>query len=201
MPRPREFDEQKAIDRALDVFWRKGYEATSMEDLLHAMGIQKGSFYNAFGSKREIYLKTLARYRELALEKGPQLVFQSGNDCLDSLEAFVHAMIEHVASSRNPQGCFFASAAMEMTANDRDVQKSVGQGFDVVTDIVAHMLEEAKRSGEIVTDADSKDVAVLFLSIGYGLQVLGRSKIDKQKLEGAGEALLGLLGNREAQRS
>ena len=70
MARPREFDEAAALDRAMEVFWKQGYQNTSLDDLLEAMGIQRGSFYNTFGSKRETYLRAIDRYVEIMADGG-----------------------------------------------------------------------------------------------------------------------------------
>ena len=112
MARPREFNTSEALGQALDVFWAKGYEGATMTELLTAMDIGKGSFYNAFGSKVAVYLEALRIYRDKTMD---ELLAPIAKGCtgLDFIRAFLDRAVGSVADAMFYRGCFFANASME----------------------------------------------------------------------------------------
>src|ERR1700761_6793555 len=115
MSRPREFDEAQALQAAKEVFWQRGYEATSLADLLAAMGLPKSSFYETFGSKRELFLRSLARYREERLAAFRQ-VLASGRSVRQAIEALFRTAI----GCEEHKGCMACNEAVEMAPPDAD---------------------------------------------------------------------------------
>lgn len=119
MARPREFDEEQALDRAMDVFWRKGYQGTSTDDLMEAMGIGRGSFYNAFGSKRDVYLRTLDRYLDLLDERGPYRVLYEMEPGADALKTLTRNYLASVASKGGAHGAISCMPPRSTVARTR----------------------------------------------------------------------------------
>ena len=94
MARPKAFDEEVVLDRAVEVFWAKGYEATSIQDLVDAMGIQRGSLYATFGGKHQLFLTALDRYGEVVVKK-LLAILESKPSALESIEQFFAQLVEH----------------------------------------------------------------------------------------------------------
>lgn len=190
----RQFDEEKVLADALDLFWRKGLRATSMLDLAAATGVQRGSLYNAFGDKEDLFLLAFDRYAERFLE--------TARKCLDApaadvaLTRFLEAAIASMTTGLPPRGCLTTK-----TATDSDL---IG---DAVRDRVRDLLDELET--EIAT-ALSRHVDELALSLGdtarlivtftRGLAVMERIYHDSRRLTQTADALVRTLVKTEAQR-
>ena len=128
MPRPREFDTDKALDRAMSVFWERGYHATSVQDLMKAAGVQKQSLYCAFGDKRSLFLKCLNLYTKQTL-LGIQKMLNDADSPLDGI-ARVMRFVSHAPDSKNcPPGCLMANTALELGLDDPGVADEIRRMF------------------------------------------------------------------------
>ena len=112
MARPREFDEEEVIDKAVEVFWAKGYEATSMQDLIDAMGIQRGSLYGTFGGKQNLFLKSLKRYSVTVVKKLLEIL-ESKPSAVESIELFFSQLVEHLLTAGELRSCLVTNSAIE----------------------------------------------------------------------------------------
>ncbi len=117
MARPREFDVADALQDALEVFWRKGYEATSMQDLVAAMGIQKASLYAAFGDKHALYRAALRRYQQATLDELATHLAKAASP-LAAIRGFVDEVATHAAGKDGRRGCFCVNASSELAPSD-----------------------------------------------------------------------------------
>jgi len=200
MARPREFNEEQALDQATDVFWEQGYEGTSLGDLLKAMGIQKGSFYNTFGSKRELYLRCLERYRDVqmmnlgpfgdvvrAIAKGPEALYGVFSEQLDSL-----------AAGDSLAGCFVASAALENREHVPDVLDVTRPSVERAREILTKAISDAQRAGTMPAAADPAVAATMMMSMGYGSQVLAAAGVSKEALMSGIGGLFAMMGGTAA---
>ena len=127
MGRPREFDVDIALDRAMDVFWSKGYEATSLDDLCEATGLSRSSFYATFGSKRQLLLQSVDRYVD---RRNPQIaaVLAQPLPIRDAFAALNLQFINQIESGPGRRGCFLGNCAAELPRNDRAAQARVRRG-------------------------------------------------------------------------
>ncbi|MGH9550396.1 MAG: TetR/AcrR family transcriptional regulator, partial [Terriglobales bacterium] len=117
MARPREFDVHEAMDAAMSTFWERGYEATSMEDLLNAMGLTKGSLYKAFGDKHNLFLLSLQDYLDRLFEKMKQSV-DSNSDPVQSLTSLMGLVEGLCCRQTTPRGCFAVNTVVELSQRD-----------------------------------------------------------------------------------
>lgn len=193
MARPRTFDETEALNAAMHVFWKKGYEDTSMDDLLEAMGIQRGSFYNAFESKRDVYLKALGLYFRHITEVGPWVGFLQSEPGVQALEGLMKTFVDVVSEGEAPHGCFFAFACSDSRGEDPEVQKIVSDGIGKAFARLAEVVDHAKAAGEIEEGVDSTRLAVLMTAVVFGFQTLAAAGIDRAQLDGSAEAFFGLV--------
>ncbi|MBU3862781.1 TetR/AcrR family transcriptional regulator [Streptomyces sp. 4503] len=178
--RPREFDRQQTLERALKLFWSRGYGATSIQDLVEALAVERGSLYGAFGDKRRFYLEAVRLYWEVyerhltaALDTAPVLPALR--------EILTHpARLDELISDRGvPQGCLVGNTTAELVPQDSEATEIVTRSYRRFTDIVAGALRRAQAAGE-VTDASSPEAqAQLLLYIVQGLSLVSRAGLDQ----------------------
>jgi TetR/AcrR family transcriptional repressor of nem operon len=192
MARPREFDEELALDRAMDVFWRKGYQATSTDDLMETMGIGRGSFYNAFGSKREVYLRTLDRYLTLLEDGGPYRVLFDMQPGVGALEALLGSYLESVASEHGAHGCYFVHVAKEHRGDDPEVTQAIRRGIARMRMILTDHMRVAQEEGALPSHIDPAKAALLMMAVAWGAHVLIEAGVDKEDALGAAKLIFEL---------
>jgi TetR/AcrR family transcriptional repressor of nem operon len=180
MGRPREFDPDAAVEHAMEVFWRKGYAATTPQDLVDALGIGKGSLYNAFGSKQALFERALHRYREsqvvglIELLEAPGPVRERLRTALRFLTDMDFADPEH-------RGCMAVNAAAEVAATNARAADLVSRMFERTETAFQALIEEGQRSGEIARDRDASAAASLLLNTVVGLRVLTRIAVGRDR--------------------
>ncbi len=182
MPWTKKFDIDTALDQAKQVFWHNGYEVTSMQDLLDAMGINRGSFYDTFKSKKDLYIKVLKRYDAQARD----VMFKAARNIDSPSEAILFIFRETVdlaLKSPDRAGCFLANSALDMAPRDGEAGKVVRDAFSNIRNVLRMLIEEAKEKGEIRPETDAKELASTLLSLLLGLKVLARAAPDKEVLE------------------
>ena len=193
MPRKKEFDVDTVLDNAMQAFWSRGYEATSLNDLLDCMQIQRASLYNAFGDKRTLFLETLRRYDAIhrRAEVAKRTNMPSPRQAILGLfQDTVTTVVEYEA--RN--GCFLINTALELSPHDEEVAEIVRTAFSHMEHkFFRKMIEKGRASGEIATSVVPALTARALLSLFIGLQVLSRSRPEKlllQSIAKQAEALL-----------
>ncbi|MCS7475457.1 TetR/AcrR family transcriptional regulator [Umezawaea endophytica] len=196
MPRPRTFDEQDVVDRAMELFWTKGYEGTSVTDLTAELGVHPGSLYRTFGDKHGLFLAALAHYRDSkARTLAPALL--AGGPVLPRIRAVLLGWIEVAAEQDAPRGCLIANAAGELLPGDPAVACSVHEVLTVVEDGFRQGLEAAVRTGEAAATLDVPAAAAMLTMLLEGLQVIVKADPDPRRLVAAVDtALLGLASAR-----
>jgi len=179
MARPREFDVDDALDRAMSVFWLKGYEGASLQDLLKAMKIARGSLYKAFSDKRSIYLAALDRYDQTEVHEG--IKFLTDPKAGDGL-ARIRAMLESAKDDTSRRGCFLCNAAVDQARSDPDVEAKVAAMFERLEDGIATALKQSRRAGRW-SPKRRADTAAYILNTYMGLRVLARSGYPSDALQ------------------
>ncbi|MFJ8491294.1 TetR/AcrR family transcriptional regulator [Streptomyces sp. NPDC094038] len=182
MARTREFDVDRAIGRATDLFWRRGYAETSLQDLLQELSIGSGSFYAAFGSKEQLYVRCLERYTSLQgsdLEKA----LDGPTDIRSAVRKVLTAMIE--ADLAEPtRGCLVVSTSTqcgEQPAAAERVTTAVRQ----VESQLAGALEQAQVRGEISPDKDPRQLARFLTTFIQGIRIVGQARTGREFAEDA----------------
>ncbi|MDH5668701.1 MAG: TetR/AcrR family transcriptional regulator [Nitrospira sp.] len=182
--RPLEFDPQQALDAAVEVFWSKGYEATSMNDLLGAMALSKSSLYQTFGGKRQLFLRCLGRYQE-RFSAEMRGALQSAPSGL----RFISGVFENVANTaekcEGAKGCLVANSASEFGQRDMGLSKSVGRGLQGMGQIFIEALQRAQREGDLSTKADVNVLANYLVGAMTGLRTMikaGLSKVEARSM-------------------
>jgi TetR/AcrR family transcriptional repressor of nem operon len=191
VPRHREFDEEQALDTAMELFWAKGYEGTSLGDLEEALGVGRQSLYNAFGDKRQLFLATLDRYRR---HTGDALVaLESGNEGMEGIRAYFHAAVELLAGEGDRRGCFVTRSLVDRGQDDPDVALRCNTSNHRVQESLAVALHTARARGEVSSDLPIQATARALSAQLSGLSVLARGDASKQELREAVDAVLDRL--------
>ena len=192
MARPRAFNEEEVIDKAVEVFWAKGYEATSMQDLIDAMGIQRGSLYGTFGGKQNLFLKSLKRYSVTVVKKLLEIL-ESKPSAIESIELFFSQLVEHLLTAGELRSCLVTNSAIERGLRDEETKQLVLQLLNALENGFYKTLLRAKENGELSTDLDLKVVANYLTSSMQGLLVMGKVCSERSVLEGINRMTLSIL--------
>lgn len=197
MARPRQFDRDAALQAATEVFWTNGFAGSSADTLVKEMGVARQSLYDTFGNKRELYLEALRAYsagnvgalvQVLRAEKSPLAALRS--------VLLAPAMLSR---EERQKGCFGINAICEFGASDPEVT-SAGAGEQAVLDAaIEHLLEEAKRKGEVRADLPVKAARNFIGCMLAGLKVAGRAGASSQAMKEMAELALGALSSKPAR--
>ena len=192
MARPREFDEVAALDAAIQCFWSRGYEATSVRDLADAMGIAGPSLYNTFGDKRMLYRQALEHYVERGFCDRVRR-FESQLSPRAAIGAFFDEIIELSLADDQRKGCMIVNSALELSPHDSEFQAALA---DVLRDMEAFFhrcVKAGQDAGAINAALPADDLARMLLGLLMGLRVLARSRPEPELLRGLVRPALALL--------
>ncbi|WP_145946405.1 TetR/AcrR family transcriptional regulator [Paenibacillus sp. Y412MC10] len=168
--RPREFKDTAVIDAAMEVFWSQGYEACSTDDLCKETGLGRGSLYNAFGSKHELYEQALIRYHQMGIEA--QLdILRKDAPVKERLRELLEWEIWKDSAAKD-RGCLIINASAERGKSDPAVEKIFKQHLGLLEHAIEDAIREGQSSGEICRERETSEVAAMFLSCYYGLRVI-----------------------------
>ncbi|MEW2395848.1 TetR/AcrR family transcriptional regulator [Streptomyces sp. NPDC046862] len=193
MARTKEFDPDAALQAALELFWRRGYEATSMADLVEHLGIGRASLYATFGNKHDLYLKALDRYGET---QDPALLreLSQPGPALPAVRALVRRFAEEAADeTRRLNGCFVTNTAAELAPHDSAAARRVELSWQHVETPLHSALVRAQAQGELPEDRDPRALARMLLVLMQGLRVVGKASPDPARVRDAAEQALALL--------
>jgi TetR/AcrR family transcriptional regulator, transcriptional repressor for nem operon len=194
MPRQKEFDLEAALDGAMATFWTKGYTATSIEDLVTRMGIQRGSLYATFGNKRSLFLSALGRYQRVVTRELLAALEAPGSG-LAAIRRFFRLRVEGSLDRRRPPGCLVTNSAVELSPRDRGAAARVGGSLVTLEAAFLRALERARVQGEVAVAAtlDLRALARFLTSSAQGLSVMAKARAERAVLEDVVEVVLAVL--------
>jgi TetR/AcrR family transcriptional regulator, transcriptional repressor for nem operon len=190
--RTKEFDPDAALQDALELFWERGYEATSMADLVEHLGVARASIYATFGGKRELYLKALDRYGELADPHQLSDLSQPG-PALPAVRALVTRYALEAAQDDGRRGCFVVNTAVELAPHDPAAARRVQASWDYLETALSSALFRAQAQGELAESKDPRGLARCLLVFLQGLRVMGKAATEPERLRDAAAQALALL--------
>ena len=189
MARPREFDPDKATSRIMDAFWRAGYDATSLADLMAATGLKKGSLYAAFGDKRAMYLRGLAAYDAKYVDTVVDMMMQREGE--HALRAFLELPAQAV-EGKDRRGCFLCNASAETEALDEPARSLAESSRRKLAGAIHTALKQAQDQGARIPDLEARADQVLALY--FGMRILARSGTPVERIRAAANDMLNQLG-------
>ncbi len=192
MPREKGFDPERALDRAMGAFWTKGYGATSVEELVAHMGIQRGSLYATFGDKRSLFLSALDRYQRVVTRELFEALEAPGSG-LEAIRRFFRLRVEGSLDRSRPPGCLVTNSAVELSRRDRGAAARIGGSLAKLEAAFLRALERARAGGELAAGQDLRALARFLTSSAQGLSVMAKTFPDRAVLDDVVEVVLGAL--------
>ena len=182
MGRPREFDPEIALDRAMELFWAQGYEATSIDDLVKSMGIQRGSLYSTFKSKQDLFLEALERYRAHSVAATEE-VLTGIESPVEAIEAALMRITDGAFEHKRRWGCLITNSSVELATRDSDVLTQVLAHRDRIEALFQTVIKKGQLLGEIRTDETPEALSSYIFGVIQGLRVMTKSAEERRELD------------------
>ncbi len=180
MPRIKSFDEEVVLKKAMNLFWRKGFYATSMQDVVDELGINRASIYDTFGDKKQLFLKALYYYRKTSLSDLKTFLYSQSSVKDGFLRLFL-AMIDEI--DKDIKGCFVVNTTTELTGHDDVIKLSIQENQIVFVDLFYDHLQTGVQRGEISPQKDLKALALFLFTLNNGIRVLLKTASSKEELK------------------
>jgi len=181
MARPREFNETDALSNAMHLFWRRGYEYSSLTDITEATGLSKSSLYGTFGDKRELLLSSLKFYTDNMI--APSLdVLEEETSALAAIEKRFEMVVGMITAPGPRCGCLIANTTLEFGGRDKAVAEHLSAAQALVEDAYARAIERGQAAGEISPDADAQALARYIMACLSGMICLSKAGFDAPML-------------------
>jgi len=193
MARTREFDERQALVSAMLVFWEKGYEGTSIQDLEEAMGLKRTSIYNAFGNKRQVFNRILDCYKESVMSALFEAM-DSAPDIREGIRRLLYAALDIHFDEDRPGGCLVVLSVLESGQHDAKSSDTLAQTIHDLKTGLQQRLKKAKQAGELSPDLDVAGTATTIATTMTGLMVMGKAHFGRTALNKTVRQVLQLLG-------
>ena len=198
--RPRQFEEAAVLDAAMQLFWRQGYEVTSLDQLKQAMGLSSASFYGAFGSKEELYRKALAHY----LATHGQVVASLYDDACAPREALRSALVNSARLQTDatlPQGCMLVLSMANASPASRHLQDFTADERRNTREAIKRCIQRAVHQGELRAETDVEGLSTLVDALLVGMSTQARDGVPPSSLDAAISALLSGWDFNQTERS
>jgi TetR/AcrR family transcriptional regulator, transcriptional repressor for nem operon len=192
MARPREFDEQQALTAAIQVFWEKGYEATSLSDLTSAMGIQRPSLYSTFGDKKALFQAALSLYAQRSLSFIRKKL-ESAPSARAAVLLYLQGIVSSAEGHRPELGCLCVNTMVELAPHHQGFSQFTRDYQRQITEMIHSILEEGIQNGELSAGLQAPALANAIVISAVGLAVTMKSKPDLSVVEQAIQQIIQLL--------
>jgi TetR/AcrR family transcriptional repressor of nem operon len=182
MPWEKSFEKSDVIEQSMQVFWEKGYAATSISDITHATGVQRSSLYNAFDGKHELFMEALLRYDDSTRRKLLNRLKDS-DDPKKAILSFFDWVVKDSQNDSIKRGCFLVNTALDYEQHDEKVQETVAAAFKEIDAFFQTSIQRGQDQGSIPESVDSRSAAKALVALLVGIRVLGRGAFGKTALQ------------------
>ncbi len=200
MAHPKSFDPDRALERAMDLFWAHGYEATSVDDLTAGLGITRPALYRHWKSKQGLYEAALRHYRSMAGRAFTTALHDHPDDSVSIIRHRLNEIVGEALDSPDRRGCFLVNAAMERAASDPATAAQVAEGLSRLRDRIAEALHIAKGHGAL-DHSDPDGLARYLVVVIQGLRVVGKAMPDGSALDGVVDQAMAALSTPDSPSS
>jgi TetR/AcrR family transcriptional repressor of nem operon len=182
MARTKEFEEEEALEKAMQLFWTKGYNATSMQDIVDALGLSRSSIYDTFGDKEKLFLETLKKYNRQSPEKILCMIEKS-TDAKATLKEIFANIVEEALSDSEHKGCFVVNVIVEQASCSSDIKTIADENLRDLENTFVKLLQKGQEAGQISDKYEPRALAYFLNNAILGLRVAAKSGGDRKKLE------------------
>lgn len=182
MARTKDFDEAEVLKKAVDLFWLKGYNATSMQDLVDGLGISRSSLYDTYGDKHTLFVKALESYQQFSSGQVCNIV-SSAQPAKVVIRRLLEMIVEGLVSDTTHKGCFMVNAEVEVAPHDQQVNDMICANDQQVEEAFYHVIKKGQESGEIKNTQDARALSRFTFNTVKGIRVTAKSTNDKAIFE------------------
>jgi TetR/AcrR family transcriptional regulator, transcriptional repressor for nem operon len=181
MPWQKSFNIDEAVELAMQVFWEKSYTGASISDLVNAIGIKRGSLYNAFEGKQDLFVKSLLKYDREHRRAG-LIQLESNCEPREAICTLFEAMVSQSISDKDKKGCFLVNTALELPSHTKEVSAIVRAGFQEIENFFERLIKRGQKKSEIPKSIDPNDTAKALLGLVVSIRVLARGAFNETEL-------------------
>lgn len=192
MPRVKLFNENEVLTKAMNLFWKQGYSATSVQDLVNHLGINRASLYDTFGGKDKLFKKSFELYRKINLE-GVIRFFETRPNVKIGFSELFHTAIQKDILDTDNKGCFAVNTTTELIPNDKSLLLILKKNKRDFENVFYNYLKKGQESGQLNTTQDLKSLATLFYTIYNGIRVVSKTRPSKKESSDSINLALSLL--------
>lgn len=192
MARLREFDTEVVLDSAMQAFWLRGYEATSLADLMTATGLKKGSIYKAFNDKHSLFISALTRYLDQSNVCHRQYL-QESDSPKEGIYEWLHNIIDQRGNDELRRGCFMLNSLVELAPHDETVKKLLANHLDHVQKQICRAIARGQELGEFRTDISAEELSFLVLNLLHGIVTNSKGPTSLSLLKRQADTILKVL--------
>ncbi|MFH8470735.1 TetR/AcrR family transcriptional regulator [Streptomyces sp. NPDC017991] len=174
MGRPLEFEVDTVVEQAMQEFWTQGYANTSPAQLAKAAGVGKGSLYNTFGSKRQLFDRALARYGQVGVEHAEEVLFRPGT-ARERIGAYLRQTVDADVAQPVRRGCMAVNTAAEFGGRDQRITRAIHAIEERMVAVLADRIDQGRRDGDIGPDVDARAAAEFLFNTSVGLRIRAKT--------------------------
>ncbi len=174
MARQKAFDKEEVLDKAMYLFWKKGYNGTSMQDLVDHLGISRSSMYDTFGGKHNLFLNTLSRYQSRQAHQVDQAL-ATEDELEDFLKSFFMGVVDECRQDEEHKGCFTVNTSVELAPHDEQIGAVVGEDINGFVEKFEKFFEKAQDSWQLASTENPKTLALMVYNTMAGIRLVSRT--------------------------
>ncbi|QDS99604.1 TetR/AcrR family transcriptional regulator [Adhaeretor mobilis] len=192
MPWEKSFKESVVIEQAMEVFWEKGYAATSISDITDATGIKRGSLYNAFEGKHDLFVRGLLKYGYDRRTSNLRML-ETVDDPREAITMFFNSLVKATLDDPDKKGCLLFNTALEYSSHDDDVKQLVTDGIKEIVTFFEGRIRCGKELGVIPDSVDTRPTAKALVALVVGIRVLGRGAFGRTALRQVAQQAIDMI--------
>jgi len=178
MARTKDFDENEVLTKAIQLFWHKGYNGTSMQDLVDGLGISRSSLYDTYTDKHTLFIKALESYQNSGADKIQEISENSGS-AKETIKKLLEFVADELLNDKQQKGCFMVNAEVEVAPHDTEVNSLVCKNDQQMEDVFFQVIKKGQDSREIKNEQDARALARFIFNAVKGIRVTAKSTTDK----------------------
>jgi TetR/AcrR family transcriptional repressor of nem operon len=193
MARTKDFDEAEVLNKAVNIFWLKGYNGTSMQDLVDGLGISRSSLYDTYGDKHTLFIKALESYQCLNSQKFREII-TGDQPAKETIKQLLEYVINSLLNDKSQKGCFMVNAEVEVALHDKQVSEMIQKNDQQIEEAFYMVVKNGQNKGEIANHQDARALARFMFNTIKGVQVTAKSTNERAVFDDIVNLAVSVLG-------